>query len=407
MQDQFDVVLIGGGIAGISLALVLASAGFRVAIVEAKPTVVIKPILPNDKTLVLAHSSRCILESIGVWQQLVDDVTHIKEVHVSDQGHFGSSRIFAEHENLPALGYVVSAVALNNLLYEQALKSPVITFIQPAHFNSFEQIANNVHVTITKNNNNEILVGKLLVGCDGHTSAVRQFLKIPCVEHNYEQTALVCTVELKRAHLNCAYERFTEQGPLAMLPLENQQCAVIWTVANRQVAELLALSENNFNRELQRVFGYRLGKFTRCSKPLAIELKQLITTQQVVPGAVLLGNAVHTLHPVAGQGLNLALRDLAVLAEELIKARQINTNLGDVKILHQYLKRREADQRAIIDLTHNLVGLFSNNLLPLVLARNAGMMLLDRVSAIKKILTRRALGFSGKVPRLACNLGLE
>jgi 2-octaprenyl-6-methoxyphenol hydroxylase len=404
-EKEFDVIIVGSGIIGASLALILAKTDFNVAIIEAAPLAKDLAHQP-DKTIVLAHSSQIIFKMMGIWEQVAPNACAIQEIHVSDQGHFGGAQIKAEQEQIPALGYVVSAKAIS-LTLQQAINHPRITLFQPARFISYKYEDNHTLVTLTQDNISKTLKAKLLVGCDGQSSAVRTFLKIPATHYDYEQVALISHVQLKRPHQNIAYERFTQQGPLAFLPLRNQESAVIWTVSQQRASQLINLSSLEFKNALQKNFGYRLGKFLSCSKPVMINLQLVTCTKQIAPGAVLLGNAAHTLHPVAGQGLNLGLRDLAILAEEITAARRNKQALGDLNLLENYLARRQVDQEKIINFTHSLIGIFSNSLLPMVLARNIGLVLLDRVSSLKKLLTRRALGFSGKVPRLACGLSLE
>lgn len=407
MSDYYDVIIVGGGIIGISLALVLAKASFKIALVEAGSTSAQPPNPFDDRTIVLAHSGRTIFESFDAWQPLQEQACPIREIHVSDKGHFGSSRLRASDEKLSALGYVASAGAIATVL-QAALKSePNISLFQPAKFQSYCYHSDRVEATFLAEQGTFTLIGKLLVASDGQYSAVRNYIGIKVKTHEYNQVAIICNVSLKRDHECTAYERFTDQGPLAMLPLMGQASAVIWTVSQTEAKRLLALSEEDFRETLQKSFGYRLGKLLHCSRPGAINLQQAMALQQILPGVVLLGNAAHTLHPVAGQGLNLGLRDLAVLAEELVAANSKGQVLGDISVLQRYLNRRQKDQQQIITFTHSLVGLFSNSLLPLVLARNTGMVLLDRINGIKKILTKKALGLSGKVPRLACGMPLE
>lgn len=407
MSDYYDAIIVGGGIIGISLALVLAKASFKVALVEAGSASVQSNNPFDDRTIVLAHSGRTIFESFDAWQSLQEQTCPVKEIQVSDKGHFGGSRLRAKDEKLSALGYVVSASTIATVLQDALKSEPNISLFQPAKFQSYYYQSNRVEATFLGKEGTFTLIGKLLVACDGQHSAVRNFVGIKVKTHEYNQVAIICNVALKRDHECIAYERFTDQGPLAMLPLMSQSSAVIWTVSQAEAKRLLGLSEEDFREALQKSFGYRLGKFLHCSQRGSINLQQSMALQQILPGAVLLGNAAHTLHPVAGQGLNLGLRDLAVLAEELVAANSKSQALGDISVLQRYLNRRQKDQQQIMAFTHSLVGLFSNSLLPLVLARNTGMVLLDRIDGIKKILTKKALGLSGKVPRLACGMSLE
>ncbi len=407
MQKEFDVIIVGGGIVGVSLALILAKSLLKVALVEAANVTVPNSRLRSDHTLVLSASSRSIFESIGIWQKISALMSPIQKIHVSDQGHFGSAHILAREEKLSALGYVVSAAVITQSLYAELSKYKTITLFQPGQFISHNYQSGIMQVDLNYQGTNITLSAKLLVAADGHNSSIRKFLNIKVAKKDYQQTAILCNVDLKRPHLETAYERFTEEGPLAFLPLINQGGAVVWTVDKNRAAQLLSLSENSFIKTLQQNFGYRFGQIKRCTSPIGIDLHLITAQQQIAPGVVLLGNSVHTLHPVAGQGLNLALRDLAILAEEIVGAHKKNAPLGDSDILQRYMMRRKKDQQQIITLTHSLVGIFSNSLLPVILARNVSMVLLDRFKWLKRILTKRTSGLAGKVPRLACGMTLE
>jgi 2-octaprenyl-6-methoxyphenol hydroxylase len=407
MEKKYDVLMVGGGIVGMSLASLLAESSLKVALLDASLPFKREPSSRNDRMLVLAHSSQVILDSMKIWREISQAVTPIRKVHISDKGHFGSSQITAEEERVPFLGYVVSAQKLLAVLQVSINNNPLIDVFQPVKFKSVDYGKNTLLVVAESDSTDLQLTGRLLVAADGQDSAVRNFLNIKNISHDYQQVAITCQVDLKRPHQCVAYERFTEQGPLAFLPLSNQQAAVIWTVSSRQANQLLALEKKNFLKLLQTSFGYRLGKLTDCSQPIPVSLQLVTVRQQVFPRTVLLGNAVHTLHPVAGQGLNLAFRDMAVLGEIISLAVKENKDIGCIEILERYLKQRESDQQQIIALTHSLVSLFSNSLLPVVLARGFSMVMLDRMEWIKKILAKRMLGLGGNVPRLACGLPIN
>jgi 2-octaprenyl-6-methoxyphenol hydroxylase len=403
-DKHYDVIIVGGGIVGMTLALILANSSLDIALVEAT-TLLAKQSPAGQRTLALAYSSRFIFEWIGVWDSLLESACPIQKIHVSDQGNFSSLSISSEEEKLPALGYVLPAQNIDSVLSAFVIKNKNITLIQSASFVSYAYQQHAVNVCITQAGQAFFLKGRLLVGADGQHSAIRKFLNLKSTVKDYQQTAVICNVALKRSHAGIAYERFTDEGPLAILPLLGQQGAVIWTMKNRTAERLLASSPANFRDQLQRSIGYRLGKIQDCSPAVGIGLELVTVLEQVFPGIVLLGNAAHNLHPVAGQGLNLALRDTAALAESIIYADRKGQPLGDLTVLKKYLSHRQNDQRQIIRLTDSLVGLFSNSLLPIVLARNIGMHILDQCIPLKKIFTKKALGRGSKPPRLVCGLG--
>lgn len=406
MKTHYDIIIVGGGFVGASLAIILAKEHFQVALIEATED---DPALKaeNDRTIVLSYSSKVILETIKVWEGFQEHACAIKTIHVSDHGHFGITRMSAQEEQIPALGYVMSAMTIATQLQESLKQFKNITIIRPATFNSFTYQDNKVQLSLQKGSQNLDLTAQLLVAADGQNSSVRAAQNIRVQKKEYHQTAIVCNVNLKRSHHGVAFERFTQEGPLALLPLPDNKSAVIWTVPTQKAQQFLELSDIEFISQLQQHFGYRLGKLQNPTKRVASRLQLVTTQEQIKPGLVLLGNAAHTLHPIAGQGLNLALRDLAVLAEEVLRARKENQFLGDVNTLKRYIERRKKDQLQIISITDNLVDIFSNGLLPIVLTRNAGIVMLDNIKWLKKMFTRRTLGFSGRVPRLACGIELE
>jgi 2-octaprenyl-6-methoxyphenol hydroxylase len=407
MNKHYDVIIVGGGIVGTCLAIILARHSINVALVEALSHQSLAKLALSERTIVLSHSSRMVLESVGAWDDLQNHGCAINEIHVSDRGQFGTTRISAQEEQLPALGYVLPAGKIHSLLHAMACQQSGIDIIQPGRFVSFKRENDRSLVTVANEEQHQVLIGSLLVAADGQKSDIRSAQQIKTSGSDYQQTAIYCTITLKRSHNNIAYERFTNSGPIAFLPLNNQQSALVWAVEKKRADSLMLLDESDFLQTLQQHFGYRLGKFIGCAQRYCVDLALITAQQQIRPGMVLLGNAVHTLHPVAGQGLNLALRDVAVLAEEIVTAKKDHKNMGSISILRHYLTQRENDQRKIIALTHNLVSIFSNSLLPIAMVRSKGLILLDRLTGLKKIVTKRTSGLAGKVPRLVCGLDLE
>lgn len=407
MIDHCDVTIVGGGIVGSTLALILANAGLHTLVVESITTEKLNKQALSKRTLVLAYSSRLIFETLGLWQEFEPYACPIHNIHVSDRGKFGTSQIRAVEEKVPALGYVLPAGKINAILHNAVLQHSHITVQQPATYLAHHQEGTNITVQIQKEGLTTSVDCELLVAADGQESAVRKFLNIKLKRKEYDQTAIFCDVALKRAHQNIAYERFTDQGPLAILPLLDKQGAVIWTLPTLEAQKFQKLNDREFLQALQGKFGYRLGKFLSCGERKSVPLTLTTVSQQVKAGIVLVGNAAHTLHPVAGQGLNLGLRDIASLGQEVVQAKRNGKCLGDLLVLNEYLAKRQSDQNKIINLTHSLVSVFSTTLLPVMLARMSGLVVLDRLAVLKNNLARTTLGFSGRVPRLACGMSLE
>lgn len=405
MKKTFDIIIVGGGLVGTSLAIALAKYNFSIAIVEANSKD--HSIHAGNRSIVLSHSSKIILETLDIWKNLKQFACPIHEIHISDFQHFGATRIQACDEDVPALGYVVDAKIIAAGLDEAIQQYPNIHLICPAKFMALEVNKKGGHITCKVGQDDVSFTAKLIVATDGQNSAVRQQQNIDITRFDYQQTAIICNVQLKRDHHNVAYERFTKTGSIALLPLCEQQNAIVWVVHKEEAKELLSLNNCAFLEKLQNMFGYRAGRLLHPTQRVAIPLQLIISKEQIRPHLVLLGNAVHTLHPIAGQGLNLGLRDMAVLAEEIVAAtKQDIDHLNDFKVLQRYLKRRREDQHFMVTFTHQLIGIFSNSFLPLVLLRNLGLILIDIMPPIKRLLAQRALGTAGHVPRLACGLPL-
>jgi 2-octaprenyl-6-methoxyphenol hydroxylase len=408
IKKNFDVVIVGGGLIGISLAMAFAGRSVAVGLVEANSIQPWQKITTeNDRVIALSYSSRLILDGLGVWNNLKPFVCPMKEIHVSDRGHFGAVQILAQQEKVPALGYVIPANKLTELLQQAAQGYQNIQVFQPAEFVAYEYMAGRGGLVKIRIGSEVVLLKtQLLVAADGQKSGVRKQQGITCEHIDYGQSAIICNVGLKRSHYDVAYERFTEWGAVASLPLLRQRVAIVATINSNQVAELLELNDQAFLLLLQKCLGYRLGRLVTLSARNTIPLQLIRAKEQVRPGLVLLGNAAHTLPPIAGQGLNLGLRDMAMLAEEIIGAIQQGGNPGEMTVLQRYLARRSDDQQRIVSLTHHLVCLFANNFMPVVHARNFGLVLLDNTKLLKQIFSRRMMGLAGKASRLVSGLPL-
>jgi 2-octaprenyl-6-methoxyphenol hydroxylase len=241
---------------------------------------------------------------------------------------------------------------------------------------------------------------KLLVGADGGSSSVRKLLEIAQQITEYRQTALVTTIKSSLPHNNTAFERFTSSGPLALLPVADNHCSVVWTRTTEEANALMAGSEADFLAELQQCFGYKLGIFSLSAPRRTFPLSLIRAEKMLTPRTVIIGNAVHQLHPVAGQGFNLGLRDVVQLAEVLVNQHEAGQDIGSAEFLTTYAKIRQKDHDRTIGFTDNLVRFFSTDELAVSAARNIGLVLLDHLPAAKTLLTRHAMGLAGRLPRL-------
>jgi 2-octaprenyl-6-methoxyphenol hydroxylase len=399
MQNDFDLIIVGAGLAGNCLALALKDSGLRIAIVEAASRREMRESALGDRALALAAGSVQLLESLGAWIGISAKATPIRQIHISDQGHFGKTRLSAAEQGVDALGHVIVARDIEEHIAELVTETSASCFYETRVAGLMSGI-DAVNVSLKQQGKSLNLSARLLVGADGGQSSVRKLLEIPQQITEYGQTALVTTVQGTLPHLNTAYERFTAFGPLAMLPSSGKQVSVVWTRSHEQADALMAGGEDDFLAELQACFGYRLGAL-KLRAPRRVFPLSLIRAENMVSGrAVIIGNAVHQLHPVAGQGFNLGIRDVASLAEALIEQQSKHADLGAPELLSDYAKQRRRDHDITIGFTDNVVRIFSNNWLPVAAARNAGLTLLDHLPGAKQVLTKHAMGLAGRVPKI-------
>lgn len=399
MQQNYDLLIVGGGLAGNCLALALKNSGLRIAIIEANSREHLHQSPAGDRALALASGTVMMLEQLNIWQGISHAATPIKHIHISDRGHFGKTRLSAEKEHVDALGYVITARDIETYVANLVTESD-ITLIAPARVVGLMSGDNEVCVSLKQGNESLTVSAHLLVGADGGLSSVRQLLDIPQQITEYGQTAIVTTVKSTLTNNNTAFERFTSSGPLALLPVAKNQCAVVWTRTTQDAEELMTSSDSDFLATLQLCFGFKLGELSLSAPRRAFPLS-LIRAEAMVSGrAVIIGNAAHQLHPVAGQGFNLGLRDVVKLAEMLTEQSELNRDIGETKLLQAYAASRKKDHDLTIGFTDTVVKIFSNEWLSLALVRNMGLTLLDHIPAVKKLLTRHAMGLAEKKPSL-------
>lgn len=405
-NPDYDVLIIGGGLVGGSLACALGQQDLRIGLIEAYPFQSDMQPSYDDRSIALAYGSRRIFEGMGLWSQLQPHSTAINHIHVSDRGHFGITRLDRRDSGHDALGYVIENRAIGNIFAETLAHLENIDIVCPAELQSLHTDAQQAQITIQQGNSTQQLSTRLIIGADGGHSAVRRLCNINSRDWDYGQSAIIANISPERPHQHIAYERFTDTGPLALLPMSDQRCSLVWTVRNEAVESMLALSDEAFLAQLQQRFGQRLGKMQHCGRRSSYPLRLIRALKHTTPRVALIGNAAHTLHPIAGQGFNLGIRDVAALAEILSDAVQQQQDIGTAAVLKHYEQWRDQDQRHVTTLTDSLVRLFSNNFTPLVMARNAGLLAMDLLPPLKRRLTRQAMGLSGRLPRLARGLPL-
>jgi 2-octaprenyl-6-methoxyphenol hydroxylase len=392
-KTDFDLIIVGGGMVGASLACALKNSELKIAIVEAfSPTSKQQPSY-DDRGIALAYGSQRIFESIGLWSELASHCTAITDIHVSDRGHFGVTRLSAKNENVPALGQVITARLMGQVLNQYLEQQSNLEFICPAKVTELNQCSDHVVITL---DDSRTLSTKLIVAADGANSTIKHLLNLGSLEQDYNQTAITANITAERAHNGKAFERFTDSGPIALLPMSDNRCSLVWTVKAGDETEILSLSEQDFLSRLQDRFGFRLGKLLKVGQRNSYPLKLVQADQPIQHRVVLIGNAAHSLHPIAGQGFNLGLRDVAALADVLVDN---NGDCGDAHLLYDYSQWRQQDQDNIINETNILVKLFSNNNPILGHLRGAGLTITDILPLAKHWLAQKSMGLSRKQPR--------
>lgn len=392
MQVDFDVIIIGAGLAGGCLALALAESDLRIAVVETTTREQRFAAEAGDRALALASGTVDKLKALRVWDGLVEQATPIKQIHISDQGHFGKTRLSAEQERVDSLGYVIAARIIEDRVAALMEESAGITQFCPARVAGISSGPDEASISIKQGNRSEILNARLIVGADGGQSSVRKLLDIGQQVSDYAQTAIVTTVKSSKHHAFTAYERFTSSGPLALLPTTEGQSSVVWTRTTEQADALMMENDAEFLKQLQACFGYRLGELKLSAPRRAFPLKLIRAEQMHVGRVVIIGNAAHQLHPVAGQGFNLGIRDVIELAASLTEQQQSGGDTGDAIFLQNYVRSRLKDHQKVIGFTDGVVKIFSNQWLILSAARSAGLAVLDRIPFAKSYLARQAMG---------------
>lgn len=406
MATDVDVLIAGGGMVGASLALSLhhhSGGRLRVAVVESFPLPPLSDSGPqyrpsfDARSTALSFGSRQILEELGLWQTLEGHVADISRIQVSDRGHFASVLMRAEELGWPALGYVIENAWLGNVLLNTLRRHTSVEFISPARVAEVELRAGGVTVGLEAGGEQQCCKASLLVVADGAESGLCERLGIHRRVDEYAQTAIIANIATEGAHGGLAFERFTAEGPLAMLPLPSDEqglsrSALVWTFPQGEAEAAMAWSDEVFLARLQDQFGQRLGRLLKVGQRVAFPLRLSFAEEQVRRNIVVMGNAAHSLHPVAGQGFNLALRDADALARQLASAQCSGCSPGDLAVLQGYLRSQRIDQQLTTLFSDRLTKLFSNRQPVLSLARNMGLLMLDTSAPLKSRFTARAAG---------------
>ncbi len=399
---QYDILIVGGGLVGASLLCALEPSirkyQLKVGLIEhhdlSEPRD--RPPSYDARASALSYGTRRIYDQLGLWPDLEKYATAIHNIHVSDRGHFGSTRLNCEEEKVPALGYVVENFRLGEALLERLKvygNESLVALISPAEVVRLQPLSESrMSARIRQGDDEFDIESGLLVLADGGRSNLIDQLCIHREQYNYEQHALIANVSLDQAHKGIAYERFAGKGPMALLPLSENRSALVWTVPEEKIAEKRSLSDEDFLADLQQTFGDRAGTFLKVGQRDSYPLSLSVAQEQVRPGLVVLGNAAHAMHPVAGQGYNLAIRDTMALAKNIEQSLSSDKAIGHLTRLLQYVDRQKSDQAVTLGFCDTLVKLFARSETSAILARNAGLSGLNISKTLKSEFARKAMG---------------
>ena len=384
---------------GLSLAAALAELSLDVVVIEPVPAAADEQPSFDSRTTALSSGSRRVLEGIGAWSAIAGQATPIRRIHVSERGVFGTATLTAAEQGVHSLGYTIENRLLGKALHERVAGFPKLR-VSHARVAGLEPGTDAVRLRTSVGETHE---ARLVVAADGAQSAVRTALGIDASVSDYGQHAIIAHVDTALFHEYTAFERFTPDGPLAVLPIVEGRSAIVWTLAPESARRVLALGDGAFLAELQEVFGLRLGRFTRVGRRQSYPLALTRAKRLTAPRAAILGNAAQALHPVAGQGFNLALRDVAMLAELIAGA---DGDPGSAPLLEHYAAWREPDRDAVIRFTDSLVRGFGLPFAPIRHARGGGLLVFDLLRPVKHEFARRTMGLAGRQPRLVRGLPL-
>lgn len=434
MTDQeYDIAIVGGGMIGASLALALGNSRYQVVLIEAVPVAgsalatAASSAQPsfNERMTATSPSSKAFFSALQCWDKLESAAATIRRIHVSNEGRFGTTRLSADDIDEPALGYNLANQRYGQVLFDRLAELPNVDVLCPARLqdlqfipddagqcdagrNSAEQVAA-AELTISQPSPDDpakqgtiIVRTKLVVAADGARSTVRDLVGIEADIHDYQQSAIVTAINSKRAHEGTAFERFTNAGPLALLPAdEAHRSTVVFTVDRSELDAHLDMTDEAFTALLQERFGWRLGRLSGLGKRLSYPLYRVLAKETVRPRLVVIGNAAHNLHPVAGQGFNLGLRDVAALAEILVEAEEGQADPGCAKLLAAYEAGRTRDQGRFSQLTHGLDKIFANDQPALSALRGLGLATFDILPIAKRRFLKMNLGQEASAPKLS------
>ncbi len=401
--ERYDVVIAGGGMIGSALAIALAPLALRIAVVE--PVARDTPAHPSfdDRSTALSRSSRRMFEAMGLWEAVDAASTPIESIHVSDRGRFGFAHIDAAEQGVDALGHVVINRVLGDVLRRRLSSIDGVEWICPARVTAVETSSQEAVIDVAGEAGESRLSCRLLIAADGAGSAVRGMLGIGASRVDYRQTAVIGNLLPEIAPANRAFERFTDSGALALLPIADRRAAFVWVLPADDAEQVQSLTDEGMLDHLQALFGYRLGRLSKIGRRAAYPLTLTRAARLTARRSVLVGNAAHGLHPVAAQGFNLGMRDVAALCDVIadVRSESPDGDFGGTDVLRRYADWRASDHRKVVWFTHGLVRLFGSRRPPVRAARNLGMLAFDLVPGVRGTFARHTMGLAGRLPRLS------
>lgn len=406
-----DLAIVGGGMVGASLAVMLAPLGLSIALIEAQPVESAAQPSFDARTTALSNGTRKILSTMGVWDAVAAEATPIRSIHISERGRLGRAVIDAAEQSLPAMGYVLPNRVLGRELWRRLAGVPGVVVHSPATVTAVSADEQAVTVAWEQMGIASSVSARLVVAADGANSLVRTGSGLGATRRDYAQCAIVTSASPSQFHEHVAYERFTDEGPVAVLPLGDGRCAIVLTLPPEAATAAMQLDDAGFLDLVQARFGWRLGRLTALGRRDCYPLALTEAEDNVAARTVLVGSAAQGLHPIAGQGFNLALRDAATLAEviadsALAAAPDERRDPGAPALLERYRDWRERDRRVLISFTDGLVRLFASPLPPLRFARSLGLLAFDLSPSAKSAMSGLSRGFATAQPRLARGLPL-
>ncbi|PCI33631.1 MAG: 2-octaprenyl-6-methoxyphenyl hydroxylase [Alphaproteobacteria bacterium] len=396
-SEQFDVVISGGGVVGMTLACALAQNGLSVALVEYSD---LAPSLNEEfdgRSYAISYAPYVMMKTLGLWDRIGHQAQPINEIHITD----GHSPLFLHFDEQDLgdgpLGQMVEVRHLRSGLFDALAEEKNITLISPDHITDVTHSPGAAHLTL---NSGRTLSCALVISAEGRQSPLRERMGIKVQNWDYNQTAIVTTVQHEIDHAGTAYERFYPSGPFAILPLRDKRSSIVWCEPPELAKSLMSLSDAAFDAELAKKFGDFLGEVTHMGRRWSYPLSSQLADDYLAERFCLIGDAAHGIHPIAGQGFNLGLRDIAALAEVLVDAKRLGGDLGSEFTLERYVRWRRTDNNILALGMDGLTRFFSNDIAPLRLARQVGLSLVGELPPLKKFFMRHARGTVGKLPKL-------